>query len=47
LVVTTIFVLDTNPVSGAFGFTGDIAPLLFSVPALVAEGWFYNWGRGW
>jgi len=25
VVVTTIFVLDTVPVSGAFGFTGDIA----------------------
>jgi hypothetical protein len=21
--------------------------LLLSVPAIVAEGWFYNWFRGW
>jgi hypothetical protein len=21
--------------------------LVLSVPALVAEGWFYNWGKGW
>ena len=24
-----------------------VLALLICLPALVAEGWFYNWGRGW